>query len=264
VLALVLVIAAVAAVTAACLAGGWLAPWVVRLAAGILPGRLRAVREAEWLAELDAFDGPRPAKLAWSAGVCAAALRLVLRYRSESAADWRDRLFPRFSPAPGTVYASRRHPAALLAPGAASLLLLAAAAALSAGIPAVPHPGQVMTAAAGWLGWLVSCCWLARRTRAWTVDVWYATADRLAVPGPARGPGGTNIPRGLIADVRVRQSLPARLLGYGTLVIEGHDGVLLTLSCAPFPQAVARAFAAWRDSGTWPAALFASSDRNRP
>ncbi len=262
-LALVLVIAAVAAATAACLAGGRLAPRIVRLAAGILPGRLRAVREAEWLAELDAFDGPGPAKLAWSAGVCAAALRLVLRYRGESAADWRDRLFPRFSPAPGTVYASRRHPAALLAPGAGSLLLLAAAAALSAGIPAIPPPGQAATAAAGWLCCLASCCWLARRTRAWTADVWYATADRLAVPGPPREPGGTSIPRGLIAGVRVRRSLPARLLGYGTLVIEGHDGVLVTLPCAPFPEAAARAFAAWRDSGTWPAALFASSDRDR-
>lgn len=262
-LALVLVVAAAAAVTAACLASGWLAPRIVRLAAGILPGRLRAVREAEWLAELDAFGGPGPAKLAWSAGVCAAALRLVLRYRSESAADWRDRLFPRFSPAPGMLYASRRHPAALLTPGAASLLLPAAAAALSAGVPAVPPAGQVTMAAAGWLGWLVSCCWLARRARAWTADAWYATADRLTAPGRPRGPGGTSIPRGLITGVRVRQSLPARLLGYGTVIIEGHDGVLLTLSWAPFPQAAARALAAWRDSGTWPAALFAGPDRDR-
>jgi hypothetical protein len=206
---------------------GGLPARIVRSAAERLPERLGAIREEEWLAELDALEGRR---LLWSAGVYVAALRLGSRYRGERRAERPGGRF-RVTLAPDVLVGYRRHPAIFLLP------VGAAAAELLSGVVVSVTTGASPYLLAIWLPWLVQVIWLGRRTGKWLTGISAITAERLTLPA-RRARRDCVISRGAISEITLKRSPLGRSLGYGTLIIRESDQVLHVARFVPYLDAV--------------------------
>ena len=209
-------------------AAGWLSSRIVRLAARRLPVRLRAIREEEWLAELNAFEGLRILRLFWSLGVYFAAVRLRFRYRGEHKARRSRRIFPDITPGPGVIVVMRQHPAILLESLVASFGSLLAAIALT--IDAGPVPFLVFM----WLFWLALAVVFWRDLRTWCARVCVLTAEQLSLPAWSRSPNGCRVSRDAVSRIMVKRDVLGRFFNYGTLIIE-ESGRVHTTRFVPYP-----------------------------
>jgi hypothetical protein len=211
-------------------AAGWSSRRIVRGAVKRLPTRLRALREEEWLAELDAFEGLRILKLFWSIGIYVAAVRLHFRY---SERGWREYFIPPLSapPPPGTIIALRRHPATLLSWGFA--FVACAIACLGATISTI-FGGVSAYCLCLWLPCFLLALCLRRRVWSWTEWVWAVDGEQFILL-KSHGCVPAAFPRASIADIRAEHSFFARLLGFGTLIFECSDRKFY-IPCMPMPD----------------------------
>jgi hypothetical protein len=220
-------------------AAGWLSSRIVRLAVRRLPKRLRDVREEEWLAELDAFEGLRILKLAWSLGVLFAAFRLRFRYRGEHKAQRSRRIFPDLRPGPGVIVVMRQHPAILLESLVASLSSLLTAIALTI------HTGPVPFLVFMWLFWLALAIVFWRDFRTWCARVCVLTSEQLSLPAWSRSPNGCRVSPDEVSRITLKRDLLGRFLDYGTLIIEESGGRVHTTRFVPYPAYMLQELGQW-------------------
>lgn len=222
---------------------GWLSGHIVRAAVKRLPVRLRAVREEEWLAELGAFEGLRILKLFWSIGIYVAAIRLHFHY---SERGWREYFIPPFSAPPtGTIFATRHHPATLLLSSFAFLTWVIVTICITIGV--------ILGAASVyclcfWLPCILVALMLKRRIWGWCEWCWAVNGEQFMA---LRSHGSVSVAfsRTSITDFRLKRSVLARLLGFGTLILQCSDGEFY-IPYMPFPDHLIEDLHLWLSYGS--------------
>lgn len=221
---------------------GWLSGRIVRAAVKRLPAHVRGIREEEWLAELDAFEGLRILKLSWSIGVYLAAVRINFRYRSKDS-----RLFalPSLSAPPGTILATRQHPAVLIPRMLIGWAWISIALAATVNVIFLRASAWELFT---WLPCLLVFPWTIHQIWKWAEKAWFLKDEQFILRLSVNGRSLSPFSRTQITNVRMERSLTARLLGYWTLVIEGSDESYY-LHYMPFPNEMFELFQLWLSCG---------------
>jgi len=129
--------------------------------------------------------------------------------------------------------------ALLLAPGAAALGGLVLAVAVNGWLYAIGKaaPGPVYTA---WLLWAFALGWAAYRWIEWRQTWFVVTGHRIFLRQATRiiGVGVTQLPIDKMRDLRLEQTVPGRILGYGTLDFAsiGTEKALDVVNFLPWPE----------------------------
>jgi uncharacterized membrane protein YdbT with pleckstrin-like domain len=127
----------------------------------------------------------------------------------------------------------RFHPAILIRPVAETLGGLAAAGLLST----IAHlDGTILLVI--WLAWLVLVIRLLFRIYQWLEDYFVVTSQRLLLAEGVFKKTVNMMPLGKVTDMRFERSATARLLGYGTFIVEsaGQDQALSRIDHLPYPE----------------------------
>ncbi|HEY6497264.1 MAG TPA: PH domain-containing protein [Trebonia sp.] len=127
----------------------------------------------------------------------------------------------------------RFHPAILIRPVAETLGGLALAGLLST----IAHlDGTVLLVI--WLAWLVLVIRLLFRIYQWLEDYFVVTSQRLLLAEGVFKKTVNMMPLGKVTDMRFERSATARLLGYGTFIVEsaGQDQALSRIDHLPYPE----------------------------
>lgn len=127
----------------------------------------------------------------------------------------------------------RFHPAVLIRPVAETLGGLALAGLLST----IAHLGTTILLVV-WLAWLVLVVRLLFRIYAWLEDYFVVTSQRLLLAEGVFKKTVNMMPLGKVTDMRFERSATARLLGYGTFIVEsaGQDQALSRIDHLPYPE----------------------------
>jgi uncharacterized membrane protein YdbT with pleckstrin-like domain len=127
----------------------------------------------------------------------------------------------------------RFHPAILIRPVAETLAGLAVAGLLST----VAHVGSTILLII-WLAWLVLVIRLLFRIYQWLEDYFVVTSQRLLLAEGVFKKTVNMMPLGKVTDMRFERSATARLLGYGTFIVEsaGQDQALSRIDHLPYPE----------------------------
>jgi uncharacterized membrane protein YdbT with pleckstrin-like domain len=127
----------------------------------------------------------------------------------------------------------RFHPAILIRPVAETLGGLALAGLLST----IAHlDGTILLVI--WLAWLVLVIRLLFRIYQWLEDYFVVTSQRLLLAEGVFKKTVNMMPLGKVTDMRFERSATARLLGYGTFIVEsaGQDQALSRIDHLPYPE----------------------------
>ncbi|HEY1820496.1 MAG TPA: PH domain-containing protein [Trebonia sp.] len=127
----------------------------------------------------------------------------------------------------------RFHPAILIRPVAETLGGLALAGLLST----IAHLGSTLLLII-WLAWLVLVIRLLFRIYEWLEDYFVVTSQRLLLAEGVFKKTVNMMPLGKVTDMRFERSATARLLGYGTFIVEsaGQDQALSKIDHLPYPE----------------------------
>jgi uncharacterized membrane protein YdbT with pleckstrin-like domain len=127
----------------------------------------------------------------------------------------------------------RFHPAVLIRPVAETLGGLALAGLLST----IAHLNTTLLLVV-WLAWLVLVVRLLFRIYAWLEDYFVVTSQRLLLAEGVFKKTVNMMPLGKVTDMRFERSATARLLGYGTFIVEsaGQDQALSKIDHLPYPE----------------------------
>jgi uncharacterized membrane protein YdbT with pleckstrin-like domain len=127
----------------------------------------------------------------------------------------------------------RFHPAVLIRPVAETLGGLALAGLLST----IAHLNTTLLLVV-WLAWLVLVVRLLFRIYSWLEDYFVVTSQRLLLAEGVFKKTVNMMPLGKVTDMRFERSATARLLGYGTFIVEsaGQDQALSKIDHLPYPE----------------------------
>jgi uncharacterized membrane protein YdbT with pleckstrin-like domain len=127
----------------------------------------------------------------------------------------------------------RFHPAVLIRPVAETLGGLALAGLLST----IAHLSTTILLVI-WLAWLVLVVRLLFRIYSWLEDYFVVTSQRLLLAEGVFKKTVNMMPLGKVTDMRFERSATARLLGYGTFIVEsaGQDQALSKIDHLPYPE----------------------------
>ena|SRR3984957_6749384 len=127
----------------------------------------------------------------------------------------------------------RFHPAVLIRPVAETLGGLALAGLLST----IAHLTTTILLVI-WLAWLVLVVRLLFRIYSWLEDYFVVTSQRLLLAEGVFKKTVNMMPLGKVTDMRFERSATARLLGYGTFIVEsaGQDQALSKIDHLPYPE----------------------------
>jgi uncharacterized membrane protein YdbT with pleckstrin-like domain len=127
----------------------------------------------------------------------------------------------------------RFHPAVLIRPVAETLGGLALAGLLST----IAHLSTTILLVV-WLAWLVLLVRLLFRIYSWLEDYFVVTSQRLLLAEGVFKKTVNMMPLGKVTDMRFERSATARLLGYGTFIVEsaGQDQALSKIDHLPYPE----------------------------
>ena len=127
----------------------------------------------------------------------------------------------------------RFHPAVLIRPVAETLGGLALAGLLST----IAHLSTTILLVI-WLAWLVLVVRLLFRIYSWLEDYFVVTSQRLLLAEGVFKKTVNMMPLGKVTDMRFERSATARLLGYGTFIVEsaGQDQALSRIDHLPYPE----------------------------
>jgi uncharacterized membrane protein YdbT with pleckstrin-like domain len=130
----------------------------------------------------------------------------------------------------------RQHPAVLLKPVALVLGGLIVAGALSNTI--AKESGTVL--AIIWWAWLLLLVYLVWKVAEWSVDYFVVTNQRMVYTYGLITRKVAMMPLGKVTDMSFQRSPVARMLGYGTFVLEsaGQDQALREINYIPYPEQV--------------------------
>ena len=128
----------------------------------------------------------------------------------------------------------RKHPAVLLAPVAWAVLGLVAAAVLSDTL--FRHSSTLTWVV--WAAWglvFLRFLWAALN---WSVDYFVITSHRFIETTGLFTRNVAFIPMAKVTDFTFRRSLPGRIFGYGTFIVEsaGQDQALDNVGFIPYPE----------------------------
>lgn len=130
----------------------------------------------------------------------------------------------------------RRHPAILIDAFAFTGISVLISSLLSADV--IPG-GAATSLAIAWGVSLIALLYLVTRLAIWSGTVIVATSVRIMLIGGLRERKITIIPLARIWDMTIHRSLLARLLGYGTFVIEFAPGQgVRKINFVPYPEQV--------------------------
>jgi uncharacterized membrane protein YdbT with pleckstrin-like domain len=127
----------------------------------------------------------------------------------------------------------RFHPAVLIRPVAETLGGLALAGLLST----IAHLTTTILLVI-WLAWLILVVRLLFRIYSWLEDYFVVTSQRLLLAEGVFKKTVNMMPLGKVTDMRFERSATARLLGYGTFIVEsaGQDQALSKIDHLPYPE----------------------------
>jgi uncharacterized membrane protein YdbT with pleckstrin-like domain len=127
----------------------------------------------------------------------------------------------------------RFHPAVLIRPVAEALGGLAVAGLLTTIVRLNTTILLVI-----WLAWLILVVRLLFRIYSWLEDYFVVTSQRLLLAEGVFKKTVNMMPLGKVTDMRFERSATARLLGYGTFIVEsaGQDQALSRIDHLPYPE----------------------------
>jgi membrane protein YdbS with pleckstrin-like domain len=127
----------------------------------------------------------------------------------------------------------RFHPAILIGPVALTLGGLAIAGLLST----LVHLASTVLLVV-WLAWLILVIRLLFRIYAWLEDYFVVTSARLLLATGVFRKTVNMMPLTKVTDMRFERSAIARVLGYGTFIVEsaGQDQALSRIDHLPYPE----------------------------
>jgi uncharacterized membrane protein YdbT with pleckstrin-like domain len=127
----------------------------------------------------------------------------------------------------------RFHPAVLIRPVAEALGGLAVAGLLTTIVRLDTTILLVI-----WLAWLILVVRLLFRIYSWLEDYFVVTSQRLLLAEGVFKKTVNMMPLGKVTDMRFERSATARLLGYGTFIVEsaGQDQALSKIDHLPYPE----------------------------
>jgi uncharacterized membrane protein YdbT with pleckstrin-like domain len=127
----------------------------------------------------------------------------------------------------------RFHPAVLIRPVAEALGGLAVAGLLTTIVRLDTTILLVI-----WLAWLILVVRLLFRIYSWLEDYFVVTSQRLLLAEGVFKKTVNMMPLGKVTDMRFERSATARLLGYGTFIVEsaGQDQALSRIDHLPYPE----------------------------
>jgi len=132
------------------------------------------------------------------------------------------------------IVTTRKHPAVLRGPAALVIAALAGAALVTA------HARTASPTLIAWAGFAATAAWLAWKLIAWQRTYLVVTSHRVMLITGIVNRRIAMMPLAKIADIRVEQPLPGRVLGYGTFLIEsaGQGHPLSDIKYVPRPEKI--------------------------
>jgi uncharacterized membrane protein YdbT with pleckstrin-like domain len=128
----------------------------------------------------------------------------------------------------------RKHPAVLLAPIVWAVGGLIVAAVLSDTL--LKHHSTLMLLV--WIGWGLIFLRFLWEAMNWSVDYFVVTSHRFILTSGLLNRKVAMMPLVKVTDMTFRRTLPGRLFGYGTFVLEsaGQDQALSRVDFIPYPE----------------------------